>query len=323
MSPRAAFVGVAASLIAMASCGQSASPGTTTTPAPLTVQDYADAYAHAFCDHYDACCRAYGLTPDASRCVARVSAQMQTNIELALGANERFDPAAAGVCVAALGEVAPACFATPQQAKRLDVCRRAFVASGTAAPGESCATDLDCAPSPNGVVSCIGYSMSFGEGTDAGWETKWQCQLRSAPYDGAPCGFAFSGSPAAVVGACDSTDHDPSYTCDPSTNTCVPRRQVGELCNVSDDCVLTAFCNPNQLCAPRVPVGSLCSGDAPSECEPISFCDLSNDTCAVKRPDGVACEGDEQCAGGHCGANRCDQSVPIGTPSFLCAGTLD
>ena len=285
----------------IAACGGSTSNGGGT--GPVASSDFANQYAHAVCDNIAACCAKAGIGYDANACLSAAQGIIQGLIvNPATAAGATYDPNAAGACIDQVKQAALACGETPSQKSALNnACNKVY--SGSKKPGEPCNTSLDCQASSDGTVTCDHWSSSGGDG---GTSSGTLCQVRKTPVGGEPCGGSTGGgAPPSVVGDCGYGASD-TFMCDYQTNTCQPRKAVGQSCTGSDTCVTTAYCAAGK-CAPRLDVGAACQ-PYDGSCNAQTRCDSASKTCQPKLADGAACTQSSDCAGGRCSSNKCASS---------------
>lgn len=80
---------------------------------------------------------------------------------------------------------------------------------------------------------------------------------------------------------------------------CVAASLIGEGCSDSFDCEPDSYCDEAAgTCSPFLQAGEACSPEARFQCGVGAFC--LDVVCAAARPDGEACDEDEQCSSDHC-----------------------
>jgi hypothetical protein len=230
------------------------------------------AFTEQYCDlHEGFCCTQQGKTFDKGSC----------NLLLAFAAMSSFDQAAADACLAGLraAQSSPTFCSDHGGAAVSDKCDAVYPRTGGGSPpGGTCDTDRDCAPVPNGEVSCL-FSSSNGT-------TTHMCQAQIRGTDGADCqgeraansSFAVAASKDPTVTICWEADN---LSCNATTKKCTPRSKADEACDVYDrgSCVTGFHCDQvKKTCQPDTPVGGACDALAPS-CGPTAQC--SNGTCTV------------------------------------------
>jgi hypothetical protein len=274
---------------------------------PLTTTTFAAAY----CDLLAPCCAMSKLATDGRQCRALIAG---------LAAPAAFDGAAAEACLSE----SRAALATPAGCQGLLVemttsCDRVFQPNtGTKKPGEACDDDDDCAPAPQGQVKC--KAVNLGQEGD-------QCQVLLRGAEGSkPCvgdvegavTTYFSGGGTTTAYLCHAAD---GLRCDPTLLACARGKAVGEACSFGDDCVKTATCDDaTNKCVPRKALGAACTGSggfANDECVEGAYCQASG-TCAAQRPNGAACNDDDECLGGDCRNGECRNGLLDFALGFLC-----
>jgi hypothetical protein len=195
----------------------------------------------------------------------------------AQAAHAKYDPVAGTAAVAAYRAGAKACgTANPG----LQVLARVF--SGTRKVGETCTTQLDCAQSSEGAVTCLVYSDSSGTSGSI-------CQLHVTAREGDACGGAGDVSAPVTNDLCNVSATSP-LRCDFTANKCASRVAVGGACGGNGDCIQGAYCGAG-TCAPRIAVGESCAfgGAGGDPCSSGAYCLGTTGVCTAKKRPGEAC----------------------------------
>src|SRR5579871_115952 len=85
--------------------------GNGSSAAPISVGDFPNAVAHAYCDGLGPCCSKAGVPFDLANCLSEAAAGFRMQIESATA--RRYVPAAGGECVAALRTNMASCGGDP------------------------------------------------------------------------------------------------------------------------------------------------------------------------------------------------------------------
>lgn len=185
-------------------------------------------------------------------------------------------------------------------------CKSAFPDDGGKKPGESCSSSSDC----GGDGTCD-KDLDTGKGT---------CAAFVVVGEGAACvgernGTSSSWSGDAVNHQITLCDYAAGFHCD---TVCKKRPAIGEACTSSHDCVDGAYCSKS-VCAAQLPAGATCSGFS-DECNDQTYCVDSSKTCEPRRPDGEACDLNDQCLSDYCSDGVCKYNPGLGglVLAFLC-----
>lgn len=139
-----------------------------------------------------------------------------------------------------------------------------FESDGTCEPvvavGEDCYGDDGCVPGS----FCVEAEQLTDPGT---------CELVGTP--GGSC-------IPRLINASTSCDSTTDY-CDLMDETCQPRREVGETCDDSSECVGYAFC-PNGTCTASGDEGDPCEPGSLQSCLGFLHCDADTSTCSRFEP---------------------------------------
>jgi hypothetical protein len=266
-------------------------------------------FVSQYCDIFRPCCMAAGLRSDGAQCRSLLGG---------LAPASSYDAAAGEACLAAMRAAAMAGPALCETGETPPECENVFGATGTAAPGATCAEDEDCAPSAQGKVKCEGAFQS------GGGEIR-KCQVQVVGTAGSsPCVATIDGSFTYYFG----TDDDVvslGYTCnvadgvrcDGTTNVCVALKAVGAACASSTDCVRNAYCDGVQdTCAALKALGADCSLDA--ECMANAFCSSTTNTCSARKAAGATCGKSAECVSKDCVNSKCGAGSDNFALTFIC-----
>lgn len=279
---------------------------------PVPAEGFVASYAHALCDDLARCCteNAYGFDADACLAVAQGRAQ-EDFVSPGKVAGLRYDPVAAGECVARTRQASQTC--EPRFARNSlvnDPCQ--WIYTGGKKPGESCAESNDCAASEEGLVECVSWSVALPDGGSSKGE---QCTLFRPATAGDSCDYAGPTHPS-IVGAC--YEGLGALRCDPGTKTCQAARTLGASCT-SGTCVEGAFCdtvNGADKCEPKRIAGQACRED--TDCAAELYCDRVAQACAAKKAAGALCQAWWECTSMMCEGSKCRTNA-LARPE-LCGG---
>ncbi len=292
--------------------------GSSDSVAPVTLDQYPQAFANALCDTIAPCCKAANVTYQETGCKSAATDQWTQTIARSSAAHTKYDADAAGRCIAAIKKVVASCKSTNNDAT--NVCSDVFV--GTIALGGACTSNQDCAApgtcerDPNnfdfnapGVCTAPGSATAHAK---AGEPCAGSCDDRGGST--VFCGGFASGDPG---GTCYASD---GVFCASETRVCAPFGKVGDLCSVAEmGCVTGAYCNDG-TCAAQIDSGSCAR--APDACSSKSYCDLGQ--CFAKKQDHFGCSTDSECASGVCANAGNAVQGSCGVPSLatplLCSG---
>jgi hypothetical protein len=266
-------------------------------------------FADSYCAEIAKCCSKAGLPGDGNTC---------RQWWMFASAGGSYDAAAASACLADVNtQVGAGTFCTDLAST--PACDSVYKnAGGGKKPGETCIFDSDCAPSNLGDVACAGV--------DVGSSSIDKCQVQMAGKAGdSPCVGTKEGSLVMYYSPSNATDVAPQgYVCNTADGvtcqnaTCVALSSVGTTCMISTDCVRTAYCNyPQDVCAPKIGVGGICTGIAGSECVDNCYCDLGTKMCTTKLANGASCSNSVTCQSDYCSNGACQGSGNFGL-SLLC-----
>jgi hypothetical protein len=299
----------AAVLLLLAACGGD-DGSSSQPPAPVEGEDEV---AEAWCEALVRC----GQYPDLETCMASIDVvgpEVRGAVE---NGNASFDPAAAGDCEAALGQV------TCEElggAADLEACGEVW--DGTVPDGGDCAVTAECAEGwcdpgdcDPALSCCTGVCAAVEDegvvpiGGDCSVElcsSDAYCDYEAVPATcrqlvaaDAPCheGECIEGLYCRITdldagtGVCSGLPDegepcDPDYPvcaradnwCDPADNMCRRLALVGDSCDeVSDNCVAYAWCSPDGMCVARPGEGDPCEDWPPC----MGDLECVDDTCVI------------------------------------------
>lgn len=266
-------------------------------------------FADDYCSEVAKCCGQAGLPADGKLCYQWMTAA-------SIGG--KYNASAADACLAEVrAQQAAGTFCRSQTGA--SACDSVYgTRNGGKKPGEECQTDSDCAPSSDGTVACAGTYVN------GSWINK--CQVRIAGKAGdSPClgtvdGDMFSGDPTS--GGTDVVSR--GYVCATAENlrcsggACVALAGLGATCQISTDCIRSAYCNyPNDVCTAKIRLGDACTGIAGSECVDGAVCDTNAKTCVAKLANGATCGSSSACQSDYCSNGTCQGSSNIAM-ALLC-----
>ena len=241
-------------------------------PDPVAAEDFASAFAHAYCNGLGSCCSSAGLAHDGAACITTMTAEAEHRFTPAPPLR-KYDPLSAGQCIVEVKALWPTCRTSPAAENKVKgACDRIFL--GTVAVGGACQSDLDCAQASQGPVLCeINVNMPVPPApicvVDPPGQLDEPC-LGGAPYDPAT---PFPHRTCA-----------PSLYCDRAVNRCLTRHGEGEDCNSSVLCDSTLWCHS--------------TGPTTGACEKVVAL-------------GLPCTFNGQCASGVCYQDVCSDGIPV------------
>jgi hypothetical protein len=203
------------------------------------------------------CCDAAGF--DMSQCETGVAARCAPFVADVRAGTAKYDPAAAAACGMEEKTTFAVCdlsLITYTAASGVDLlsCERIFT-TGTAQPGEHCASDNDCAP-----VSHPGTLVYCDSDNDL-------CDIIHILGEGEPCVSSESGGVIELCG----TDLYCLHDTGPASGHCVSKTPIGGACagDAVAPCVSAAYCDgPAKTCAPLEDGGGACT--VPSQCKSLT-----------------------------------------------------
>jgi hypothetical protein len=243
-------------------------------------------FARQYCALFQPCCQGAGLAGGGQGCM------------LLFGSVPVADKVAAESCLAEYEQraQAPDFCQTLGGPTQPESCARAFPQNelgqppaGTKQPGEPCEFEDDCAPASNGEAGC---SMSF----DSGSRT---CRVRTRAALGEACVGTRDGNVWMTTG--DDTGTTQPF-CDRAegtycrAGTCAAVVGVGQTCDLDEGCTDQAYCSAG-VCTDRVGAGASCS-ESSAACNEGTYCEIDDDICHARIPEGGACVSATACASG-------------------------
>lgn len=265
----------------------------------------ADEFADRYCAEVTKCCARALLPTDGKTCHDWL-------VRYARGG--AYNASAGKECLAEVESQADAgtlCTTLLQSSSPPSACESVYSSgSGNKQPGDSCSTTGDCAPSSEGEILCAAIES---EGRRIA-----KCQVRIAGKAGdMPCvgtqeGESFVSYPdsyatdvAARAYVCSVAD---GHRC--RFGTCTTMVAVDGPCNLTSDCIPSAFCNlDTSKCNARVAADGKCTGKDTSECVDGHYCSSSSGQCTPKLANGGSCSTSGMCKSGYCLNNVCDEDM--------------
>ncbi len=258
------------------SCGKSEVQG------PVTLEEFTAGAAAARCDSLGGCC------DRASHSFDRASCEAATTLRLvALWSEDEkveYNPAVGGACLDQLRR-SMSCGQANDADGALSACDDLFV--GTVPVGGECRSTSQCQGVRSRGAQCV-----FN---DDGEEGSGVCTIveRTTPARGK------AGD--ACVGTCNegegcSLDVAPTAGGQPPVNVA---------CYIKDG--LYCQFNDRPRCQPLVAVGEPC--DSSDACVSGAFCDLNDQHCRERQPDGARCDDGRGCATRYCVYDELDQGT--------------
>lgn len=235
----------AALLVAASSCGSSSEAN---AGRAYTLDNVCEQLAQELCPLAKPCCEANELPYILEGCEAEQLEGCGERVALAKAERITFDAQAADACMTKTASLMQKCQLSTaddlrEYAEMRAVCMSIF--KGARAEGESCESDIDCAPPSDANLfascrsgTCVHWTIYAGEGEECDQSKLVDCQAglycrTSSP--GVPPGTCEKVS--AIGEHCDfPTQCEASAYCDPLGSECVARKAVGEACSSSNEC---------------------------------------------------------------------------------------
>ena len=191
-----------------------------------------------------------------------------------------------------------------------DACQLVFI--GRKRLGELCTSPLECAPVPDGIITCQGFPipnpdrgvLPLNRKPDVSRQPG-ASELRLAVIPSQRTCISYpspgSGSSCTTPELRSYCELDPSSWCDPTDQFCKARGELGGNCTSNDSCKAGLFC-PKEVCSPGQATGSPCTTS--TDCDGFLYC---AGTCVDRKRPGEGCAKDEECNVGVCDlqTNRC------------------
>jgi hypothetical protein len=320
---------LAAAALLVSACGDNAPFGV------IGFVELGDLYAKqklAFCRRATAC----GLIDDPRTCLVSNTGLRDivdpNLLAAAADGSVTYDGAAAGRCLEA--SALRTCDVTDEDGRAPDEdCLLAL--RGTVDEGGACAIDAQCKsqrcelaacpeaccagtcigppvdPRPIGFSStcsssseCVSGSYCAASGT---CETLLAAGTQCASASECAYGLGCAGSPRvckplpALGEPCpDRQCRDEGTYCELSTQTCAPLGLDGDPCTASDACSPFFSCDRvQQRCRRGAAVGEPCASTL--QCaSAATYCDVGTGSCTARKPEGQACERDDECTSASC-----------------------
>jgi hypothetical protein len=282
--------------------------------APVGADDFAARFAARYCGSIGACCERFDEAFDLGDCTTLTESYLRAALATQLETLKvAFDEGLAGRCIDEYGAALAAC-TDPEKVNAVDSCDRLI--HGTVPLGEACTEGIECVRSAAERVTC----------------SSGVCTLEEDYYSLYDVPHAALGEPC--VGTCDYTEFEGGSCSGSATSSadeacwvqdglvcsggvCATAPVLGEAC--------TDYCGDDSHCSGAVCVAAIATGPCPrgDECAVTSFCnyDASPAHCEPKKPDGAACDSEEECLGGGCEGDQC-RKWSVATRES-CAGIID
>lgn len=200
----------------------------------VSEQQFPSSYAETVCDVAPPCCRERGVPYDRARCKTVVMGFAQAELNETRASSRRYDPLAAGRCLAAIRASAKTCGALVALDDD-DLCNGVF--TGAAKPGEPCKTSNDCLPTSEGTPSCV-YAANAGTCRllpQAGESCVLFCAKANFCKAGTCTARTAAGAPCEKQNPLAPTCADGLF-CDPAAKACTAKRTPGSGCTANDEC---------------------------------------------------------------------------------------
>src|SRR6185369_2481730 len=235
----------------------------------ISREDFPARMSAVYCDALSKCCPMIDSPFDAVRCAQNALFMMQ-NAYRTNPSTVAYSPAAAEGCLAAASQMLSACIRQAAASAAVDkACAAVFV--GLLPTGGTCQFAQDCAPVSGAQVDCLRTAATDDHGS---------CVIVSER----------PAAPHAKLGeAC--------------LNTCMfdncDAVAVSAASTVTADCYSQdgLYCDHQGVCQALVDDGATCEAD---ECKRQSYCSFFDNVCEPKKPDGVICDFDYECASFSC-----------------------
>lgn len=304
---------------------------------PIAYDELVDAQAAAICEYFVAC----GYATSTELCIdqwARVSLSSGDLDAAVDNGTVRYDAAAAGDCLDALGAASCASFLEGFDEESCDQ-----VFQGTIENGNPCWIDEQCISQYCEVEACamaccqgtclaplpeagVGDDCSLQDCVDGAYcdfETSL-CAAQGAAGEPCPVGYECADSLTCIAGTCEVPpgEGEPCaefqcanpFACDIESGTCQRLRGEGQACTPDASiCALGLTCDPSSsTCTPPGGIGSPCGGDIFfSSCAGEAYCaydfETGEGTCQPLVANGGACDDDTACQSDYCGdAGTCE-----------------
>lgn len=274
-------------------------------PPIASADSFRSQLASAVCAEFADCCDQEGITIMQAACAELVNSASSAE-------DLTYDAEAAGDCLATMRTLS-SCDALAQP----DVCKRVF--QGSAALGEPCTNDVECAPVEGGTVSC-GFDDTCeaelrGVADDACTAT---CTEDAATGSTSCWGSGAQGEPGEPTTSCFTND---GLYCGPG-NTCAVLVAEGGDCSGGRQCAEGLECRSGddaRTCQPLPALGEACG----SECAEGYCPDGADAVCTAFTELGGACDPEtfsDPCGpGAACGESGMCEASSDSPVAFICA----
>jgi hypothetical protein len=238
----------------------------------ISVDDFARAFANAFCDNIGPCCTRAGFSHDLPDCHAKVEARVRPGIDRDRNhPNLIYDGAAARSCIDIYTAALQSCRSA---GKTIERCDAIFV--GRLEPGQACANDAECSPGS----SC----RPTGNGAEV------VCTLQKPSAHGKLGDTCIKTCTVPDGGWIDAIDPSPPacYTSDglycSGIQKCATNPAIDGPC--TSICANDAFCD-NGVCAAKRTSGSC--NPFNGACADVAYCDSATQQCMLRKMTGQTC----------------------------------
>lgn len=261
-------------------------------------------FAARYCALFQPCCDQAGIPGD------------QTGCKQLFGFVGASNSSVAADCIGEYEELAKApdwcdTFSTLPEPES---CKSAFAqgggGNGTKPPGAECSSDDECSAGANGEASC-----SYDFDTE-----KEYCERRNFVAVGEPCvGTRDAG--LTVFDADTSGQYELSI-CNREDGLYCDSGVCAQLIALGGECTDYLSCEGDDTycqttCKQKVAPGGSCV-DGPSACDEGGYCDTyGTQTCLERKPNGTACDSNEECQSRYCDVDVCDDNPGLGGLSLL------
>ncbi len=267
----------------------------------------ASGFVDEYCKYIGQCCGQSGYPSDGATCRALAGSS---------AAQRQYNAAKGEECLAAIRSQAASNPNFCTAGNSVPACSQVYTSAGGAAPGATCESDNDCAPSSEGEVDCV---STFTNGA-----TTRTCQVRVRGKEGDACTGTKDGNTLVSVGSSDRDGGAPSKAaycdtadgiyCNTSKDVCMRIADVGGACGDAgfdtNACVKNAYCDSKQkTCVARLAAGADCADfSLRSACVADHYCDDTTKKCTASLADDAPCQKSEQCKSRSCTNNKCRES---------------
>ncbi|MEZ4370796.1 MAG: hypothetical protein R3B07_08220 [Polyangiaceae bacterium] len=268
-------------------------------------------FAARYCALFQPCCAEVGIVTDQTACKTLFGYSASNNAAAAEDCLKQYEEAAKS----------PDWCQTFSTLPRPASCEQAYPQgnggggggnTGTKPPGAECNTSAECAVPKGGDANCsYDFDLSQDFCTQYHFAAEGEECFGTKAENYTETSNVMSG--VYEVPICNTGD---GLYCDYTTSKCAKQSGLG------GDCSSSLGCNADDLycsttCKTKVPPGQSCA-DSSSACDDAGYCDsFGTDTCIARRPNGEACDSNEQCESLYCDYDVCDTNPGLGGLSLL------